>query len=71
MRALKIAGIVILAIWMAFTSWRLEYAIRTAEAACNVALVAGMNNSNRTAKSGLPCPMVVIDYMDDKKVTAP
>jgi hypothetical protein len=67
MTALKIAGIVAVATWMAFTSWRLEYAIHTAEAACSVAEASSLNFKPRTFKSGIPCPKVVFAYPDEVK----
>lgn len=34
MKALKIVGIVVLGLWLAYLTWRVEYSIRIAHGAC-------------------------------------
>lgn len=68
MKALKIAGVVIVAVWMGFTSWRLEYAIKVVEAACSIATIAGLNSPVHTFKNTARCPFaVILEYPDDVK----
>jgi hypothetical protein len=68
MKALKIAGVIIVAIWMGFTSWRLEYAIEVSEAACSIATIAGLNDPVHTFKSTVRCPFAIaLQYPDDVK----
>jgi hypothetical protein len=66
MKALKITGVVIVAIWMGFTSWRLEYAIKVAEAACSIATIQGLNGPVHIFKNTIRCPFAIaLQYPDD------
>ena len=68
----KIAGIAIVALWMALTSWRLEYAIQVAEAACSTATIADLNSLTHRFKNTLKCPFPVdLEYPDDIKPLKP
>ncbi len=40
MRALKMVGLVLLVLWMAFITWRLEYSIWATERACSMFEIA-------------------------------
>jgi hypothetical protein len=68
MRVLKIAGIVIVAAWMAYVYWRLEYVTQVSEAACALATVAQMNAPTRTYKIAAVCPAIMwAEYQDEVK----
>jgi hypothetical protein len=56
MKALKIAAVIVLALWMAYTTWRLEYAIRVSEAACSLATVAAANAPKGQFLTVAKCP---------------
>ena len=59
MKALKVVGIIAVALWMAFTSWRLEYAIKASEMACDEIDILGEHLYQDVFK-GLPyCPGVI------------
>ncbi|MBS0274968.1 MAG: hypothetical protein JSR55_11340 [Proteobacteria bacterium] len=55
MKALKIAGVVVLGLWMAWVTLQLHYIKSIALEACGIAAVGGVN-SNGVLKIPVVCP---------------
>ena len=53
MNRLKITGVIILAAWMAYITWRVEQIKRVADIACTIAY-------NNGQESALHCPITIV-----------
>ncbi len=69
MRALKIAGIVAAIAWMAFTSYRLEYAIEVAEQTCRMSYAIGLSAKIQVGVVPASCSVTISEFPREIKPT--
>ncbi len=65
MRALKIAGTVLLGLWMAWITWRIEQVRETAEITCDFATAAAFRAGEMTGAHPRQCPWVIDVFIDN------
>lgn len=60
MRALKITGVIVMGLWMAWITWSIEVVRTTAETACDFAFSAAARSGDPSGKLPMrPCPPFV------------
>jgi len=73
MRALKIAGIVVLGVWMVLITWRVEHLVHVAEVTCNFA--QAVYGRIEPTKIGLGreylCPWATVIFDDREEAPSP